>query len=97
MTTKERLHQLVDELPVSEVATAARVLEALRATADPLASAPEADEPTTAEDRQAIKEGWKLYRQGKGTILPKVVTGAVQPPDGVLARAQGQATKPPVR
>lgn len=69
MSTKERLHQLVDELPASEVATAARVLEALRATADPLASAPEDDEPTTAGDHQAIKEGWKLYRQGKGSVL----------------------------
>ncbi len=68
MTTKERLHQLVDQLPESEVATATRVLEALRAAADPLASAPEDDEPTTAEDRRAIKEGWELYRQGKGQI-----------------------------
>ena len=34
MTTKERLHQLVDDLPESEVATAERVLAALRDTAE---------------------------------------------------------------
>lgn len=71
MTTKERLHQLVDQLPASEVATAARVLEALPATADPLASAPEDDEPTTDADRDAISEGWRLYREEKGSILPR--------------------------
>jgi hypothetical protein len=37
MTVKERLHHLVDALPETELETAARVLEALRATADPVA------------------------------------------------------------
>lgn len=36
MTTKERLHHLVDLLPESEEQTAARILEALAATADPV-------------------------------------------------------------
>lgn len=64
MTTKERLHELVDALPESEVGTAIRILDALRATADPFASAPEDDEPTTDEDRAAIREGREAYRTG---------------------------------
>lgn len=70
MTTKERLHQLVDQLPESEVATAARLLEALRATADPVArlldSAPIDDEPLTDEDLAAIREGREAHRRGEG-------------------------------
>ena len=37
MTVKERLHHLVEALPETELETAARVLEALHATADPVA------------------------------------------------------------
>ena len=58
MTVKERLHQLVDTLPESEELTAARILEALAATADPvrraLQNAPPEDEPESEEERQAV-------------------------------------------
>ncbi len=69
MTTKERLHKLVEELPESETATATRVLEALSIAANPLARAPVDDEATTDEDRTAIAEGWAQYREGKGSVL----------------------------
>jgi hypothetical protein len=36
MTAKERLHHLVDALPESEAPTAARILEGLVMTADPV-------------------------------------------------------------
>lgn len=46
-STRDELHGLVDALPESEIATARRVLEALRTTADPvlhaLLTAPEDD------------------------------------------------------
>jgi hypothetical protein len=49
MTARESLHHLVDELPESDLGTAARVLEALSATGDPvlrsLLAAPADDEP----------------------------------------------------
>jgi len=48
VTRREALHRLIDDLPEQEIPTAARVLEALRATADPvlrtLFSAPLDDE-----------------------------------------------------
>jgi hypothetical protein len=36
MSSREALHHLVDNLPEQDVATATRVLEALRATGDPV-------------------------------------------------------------
>lgn len=70
MTTKERLHQLVDQLPDRDVGTAARLLEALRDTSDPVAElldqAPVDDEPVTPDDEAAIREGWAGYRRGGG-------------------------------
>ena len=67
---RDALHRLVDELPDPEVATAARVLEALRATAeDPvlrtLMDAPEEDESLSEEGRAAVEEGMQDLRQGK--------------------------------
>jgi hypothetical protein len=54
MTNKERLHHLVDTLPESEARTAARILEALAATADPVLRAhllaPEDDEDATGDN-----------------------------------------------
>jgi hypothetical protein len=69
MTTKAELHELVEQLPESETETAARVLIALRDTADPflrfLNQAPEDDEPVTAEDEAAIREGREASRRGE--------------------------------
>ena len=69
MATKTELHQLVDELPESEIAPAKRFLEYLRDThADPvlrsLLMAPEDDEPLTQDDVAAIEEGQAAYRWG---------------------------------
>jgi hypothetical protein len=54
MTVKERLHQLVDALPESEAPTAARILEALVVTADPVLRAhllaPEDEEAADGDD-----------------------------------------------
>ncbi len=77
MTTKERLHQLVEELPESEVATAERVLAALRAVAnveaDPLLrallAAPADDEPVSAEDAQALREAREDFSAGRTVAL----------------------------
>ncbi len=63
VTTKERLHQLVDELSETEAGEALRYVASQRqeSAADRFAqwldSRPEDDEPLTAEDEQAIAEG----------------------------------------
>lgn len=81
MTTKERLHELVEELPASSSGPALRVLtylrddpefvlKLLRSLSDPvlraLEEAPVDDEPVTEEDRAAIAEGWADYHAGRG-------------------------------
>jgi hypothetical protein len=54
MNARKTLHDLVDKLPDSELLTAARILRALEAPADPfealLANAPEDDEPFDERD-----------------------------------------------
>jgi len=70
MTGKQRLHQLVDELPEAEWHTAERFLEYLRAVGtDPflkmLAEAAEDDEPTTPEEDQGADEAWHEYLRGE--------------------------------
>jgi len=70
LTDKQRLHQLVDELPEAEWHTAERFLEYLRvAGADPflemLAGAAEDDEPTTPEEDQGADEAWQEYLRGE--------------------------------
>ncbi len=68
MTVKERLHHLVDVLPERELETAARVLEALHATADPVAwaldNAPLDDEPYTQEEQAAVEEAYEDVASG---------------------------------
>ncbi|HVT19618.1 MAG TPA: hypothetical protein VHQ90_25975 [Thermoanaerobaculia bacterium] len=66
---RENLHRLIDELPEADLATAVRVLEALRATADPvrqaLDRAPLDDEPETAEEASAVAAAWEEHRRGE--------------------------------
>ena len=76
MTTKERLHQLIEELPEEEFSAAERLLEALRHTGqhrDPilelLARAPLDDEPLSDEDRAAHRAGMEEYRAGRSRPL----------------------------
>jgi hypothetical protein len=71
MTTKDRLHQLVDELPEGDIADAAeRLLEELRDHGDnPLArkllSAPIDDEPETDEERRLVQEARDELARGE--------------------------------
>jgi hypothetical protein len=68
MSSRTHLHQLVDELPDSEVTAAERFLEYLTAAQDPflraLASAPLDEEPESQEDRTAVDEGREALGQG---------------------------------
>ena len=68
MTTKERLHRLVDELSEDEAAATLLVTERHRddAMLQILASAPLDDEPSSpAEDRSA-HDALAAYRRGEG-------------------------------
>jgi hypothetical protein len=69
MTTKARLHELVEQLPDPELEPARRFLEYLRDVGDPmlrlLMSAPVDDEPSTADEDQAAQEAWDEYRRGE--------------------------------
>lgn len=69
MTTKERLHQLVEGLPESEAHAALRYLESLRQeTADPVAaaleSAPVDDEPLTEGEIAALEAAERDWEEG---------------------------------
>lgn len=66
---RDNLHKLIDELPESDLPTVERVLEVLRATADPvreaLDSAPEDDEPEADEEGGAVATAWDEHRKGE--------------------------------
>jgi len=75
--SKEELYRLVDALPESERAVAARVLTALRVVGGDgqqhtIESAPIDDEPETDEERQAAEEARREADEGKG-IPAKVI------------------------
>jgi len=77
MTVKERLHQLVDELPERELHAAERFLEFLRhAGSDPflqaLALAPEDDERTTEQEDAGAADAWAEYRRGQARPFEEV-------------------------
>jgi hypothetical protein len=70
MTGKDRLHELIEELPESSVPAAGRYLESLRqASDDPVLlafmEAPEDDEPLTPEDIAAIEEANAEIERGE--------------------------------
>lgn len=60
MTTKERLHKLVDELSEPEADDALRYIASRHGSEDPVIAAfrdaPEDDEPLTPEDEEALRE-----------------------------------------
>lgn len=79
ITTKKRLHKLVDELPESSSGPAAQVLEYLRddpelvlsflqGLSDPvvraLLTAPNDDEPETEEEHAAVAQGREAWHRG---------------------------------
>lgn len=76
MSTRDRLHRLIDELPESELTAAGRFLHYLRATADPvmraLLEAPPDDEPETDEERQAVQEAREELARGEVRTLEEV-------------------------
>lgn len=65
-TTRERLHELLDELPEDRLDDAETAIAALAAPPfRTLAEAPEDDEPLTDEDLVAIAEGREEYARGE--------------------------------
>ena len=56
---RERLHRLVEALPDSELRTAIRVLEGLKAAAE------YDTEPLTPEEQADADAGWQEYLEGK--------------------------------
>ncbi len=63
MTTKERLHQLVDQLPESELMAAERALTDSFLLA--LLNTPEGEEPLSAEEIAGIIEGKRDQANGR--------------------------------
>ena len=65
MTAKERLHQLIDQLPDSALPAAE---EALICLSDPmvqaLQEAEEDDEPTTPDEDEGADQAWQEYLHG---------------------------------
>jgi hypothetical protein len=76
MPMRDTLHQLIDELPESELAAAERFLNYLRATADPvlraLLEAPLDDEAETDEERHAVQEAREELARGEVRTLEEV-------------------------
>lgn len=70
MARREALHQLVDDLPEHDLPVATRILEALRATGDPvlraLLSAPVDDEPDDDDFDGGLTEARREAHEGKG-------------------------------
>jgi hypothetical protein len=73
---KERLHQLVDQIPEGEVHAAERYLEYLAEHGDPfirkLMNAPYDDEPATEEEEAGVREAWADYKAGRVQTLDEV-------------------------
>ena len=95
MTTKERIHRLVDDLPESELDTVKRVLEGLSVLSlpDPVAEAhantPVDDESVTDEEAQAIEEVSAISMQVKLSTSTKY--GRAGAPRNVTVRFTSKA------
>jgi hypothetical protein len=90
-TTKEALHRMIDDLPQDKITAAERLLEGLRSDhVDPLVlallSAPEDDEPITAEEEASAGEAWQEY-----------LRGAARPWEDVRIVTDGHASTPSAR
>ena len=74
MTTKERLHKLVDELSEQEAGDALQYIASKHESdlASWLDSRPEDDEPLTPEEQTAIDEGRADLAAGRLTSLEEV-------------------------
>lgn len=69
MTTREKIHQLVDQLSEQDLRPILMLAEDLQAGRDPVLrsmdEAPEDDEPLTPEDIAAIEEGKRDVAEGR--------------------------------
>lgn len=67
MTTREKLHRLVDGLEEAELASTLRIFEMQRhdTVIQAFANAPEDDEPWTAEDEVAVAESDAEFDAGR--------------------------------
>jgi hypothetical protein len=76
MAARAILHQLIDELPESDLVPAERFLHYLRATTDPvlraLLEAPLDDESETEEERRTMQEAREELAQGQVWTLEEV-------------------------
>ena len=65
---KQRLHQLIDELPEDEIQAAERCLESLCNHRDPvldaIRSAPDVEEPFSQEEEQGVDDAIRDLRAG---------------------------------
>jgi predicted transcriptional regulator len=75
MTTREKLHRLVDELAEAELAPTLRLVETQRhePMLQALADAPEDDEPWTDEDEAAVAEGRADLAAGRTISLDEML------------------------
>lgn len=65
-TTRERLHELLDELPEDMLDDAEAAIAALSVPPyRPPSEAPEDDEPITDEEEEAIQLGLEEFRRGE--------------------------------
>jgi hypothetical protein len=76
MTTKERLHKLVDELSEAEADDALRYVASRHEAEDPMIAAfrdaPEDDEPLTAEEEAALDESHADVAAGRTVSLAEI-------------------------
>ena len=64
-TTRERLHELLDDVPDDRLADVEAAIVDAAAPHRPIKEAPEDDEAVTAEDLEAIREGREAYARGE--------------------------------
>jgi predicted transcriptional regulator len=67
-TTRERLHELLDDVPDARLDEIEDALLDAMAPYRPIEEAPEDDEPVTAEDLEAIRLG--LEEHARGETIP---------------------------
>jgi hypothetical protein len=64
-TTRERLHELLDDVPDDRLAEVEAAIADAAAPYRPIEDVPEDDEPLTQEDLEAIREGREAYARGE--------------------------------
>jgi len=85
---RQQVHALVDRLAPSQVRAVRGLLEAmLDPVARALSTAPDDDEPVTAEDRERLRRGreWFAARGGKGIPMEDVLAEFGLTPEDVSA------------